>query len=485
VKQLNDIISKLKVIRQVGPENPLVTSLCFDSRQAEKGSAFFAIPGTITDGHKYIETALEAGSQIVICEKIPDYTMEHVSYLQVKDSAEALGLAAASFYNHPSEELKVIGITGTNGKTTIATLLHRVFTEAGYPSGLLSTVQYLIGNRENMASHTTPDPLQINQLLDEMVKAGCRYCFMEVSSHAIHQRRISGLRFAGGIFSNITHEHLDYHKNFKEYIHTKKNFFDSLPKEAFALVNGDDKNGRLMVQNCKADLNTYGLMGPVDFKGKILEYHLDGMQLIIEDTELWVRLAGQFNASNILAVYGAAILCGLEKEDLLTIISRQPAIRGRFEIMHSDEGITAIVDYAHTPDALKNVLSTILQVAKGKSQLITVVGAGGNRDISKRPLMGKIAAQLSQKLILTSDNPRNEKPEEIIQQMMKGIPEEKQKSVLSIPDRKEAIKTAVMLASNGDIILVAGKGHENYQEIEGKRYHFDDLEVLQEFLKSS
>jgi len=485
VKQLNDIINKVKVLQQVGPANPMVTSLCFDSRQAEKRSAFFAIPGTITDGHKYIETALEAGAHVVICEKLPDNTLEHVSYVKVEDSAEVLGLAASSFYNHPSEKLKVIGVTGTNGKTTIATLLHRVFTEAGYSSGLLSTVRYLIGNTETTASHTTPDPLRINQLLDEMVEAGCGYCFMEVSSHAIHQKRISGLRFAGGIFTNITHEHLDYHKNFREYIHSKKGFFDSLPEEAFALVNRDDKNSKVMVQNCRADMKTYGLLGPADFKGKVLESHLDGMQMIIEGTEIWTRLVGHFNASNLLAVFGCAILGGLQKEDLLPILSLQTAVSGRFETMQSADGITAIVDYAHTPDALKNVLSTIIKVSSGKSQLITVVGAGGNRDTTKRPLMGRVAAELSQKLILTSDNPRNEKPEDIINQMMEGIPAEKQNEVLSIPDRREAIKTAVMLASRGDIIMVAGKGHESFQEIEGKMYHFNDLEVLREFLKTS
>ena len=485
MKQLNDIIGKVKVLQMVGPGNPLVTSLCFDSRQAGKGSAFFAIPGTITDGHKYIETALEAGAHVVICEKLPDTTLENVSYVKVEDSAEALGLAASSFFNHPSERLKVIGVTGTNGKTTIATLLHRVFTEAGYPSGLLSTVRYLVGNNEITASHTTPDPLQINQLLSEMVETGCKYCFMEVSSHAIHQKRISGLRFAGGIFTNITHEHLDYHKSFKEYIHSKKGFFDSLPEKAFALVNRDDKNSRVMVQNCRAELKTYGLLGPADFKGKVLESHLDGMQLVIEGTEMWTRLVGQFNASNLLAVYGCAIMGGLQKEVLLPVLSLQTAVSGRFETIQSVDGITAIVDYAHTPDALKNVLSTINKVCPDKSRLITVVGAGGNRDTAKRPLMGRIAAELSQKLILTSDNPRNEKPGDIIDQMMEGIPAEKQNEVLKIPDRREAIKTAVMLASRGDIIIVAGKGHESYQEIEGKMHHFNDLEVLREFLKTS
>lgn len=485
MKQLKDILTNVKVVRRIGPENPTITSLCFDSRRTEKGSAFFAIPGTLTDGHKYIDKAQEAGAHVVVCEKIPAEKAGHVCYVQVKDSGEALGLAAASFFNYPSQKLKVIGVTGTNGKTTIAILLHRIFTEAGHSSGLLSTVKYLIGNTENMASHTTPDPLQINQLFDEMVEAGCRYCFMEVSSHAIHQKRIAGIKFAGWIFSNITHEHLDYHKTFKEYIQTKKAFFDDLSPDAFALVNRDDKNGKVMVQNCRADVSSYGLVGPADVKGKILESHMDGMQLMIDETEIWARLVGQFNASNLLAVYGCAVKCGLEKDEVLMILSRQTAVKGRFETLQSDDGITAIVDYAHTPDALKNVLSTIVNVCKEKFQLIIVMGAGGNRDTAKRPKMGRMASKYSGKIILTSDNPRDEKPEEIIRQMMKGIPVDKQKGVLIIPDRREAIKTAVMLAAKGDIILVAGKGHESHQEIEGKRYHFNDMEVLQDFLITS
>ncbi len=485
MKNLSDILKSVNVVRRTGPGNPLIQSLCFDSRNAGKGSAFFAIPGTRTDGHRFIDTALAGGSVAVICERIPDNPVSQISYVQVDDSALALGLAAASFYNHPSQRLKLIGVTGTNGKTTIATLLHRLFTESGQSSGLLSTVRNLIGNTENMATHTTPDSLQINQLLDEMVEAGCRYCFMEVSSHAIDQRRIGGLLFAGGIFTNLTHEHLDYHKDFHEYILTKKKFFDALPAEAFALINRDDRNGSVMVQNCRASVSTFGLAGPADIKGRILENHLDGMKLLIADQEVWTRLAGKFNASNLLAVYGCALLCGLEKEKTLTLLSRQTAVRGRFETIQSENGITAIVDYAHTPDALKNVLGTIVSVRNGNAKLITVVGAGGNRDASKRPLMGKVAAEFSQKLILTSDNPRDEKPEDIIHQMMDGIPEAKRKKVLSIPDRREAIKTAILLASRGDIILVAGKGHESYQEIEGKRYHFNDLEVLQELLKST
>ncbi|MFC2080982.1 UDP-N-acetylmuramoyl-L-alanyl-D-glutamate--2,6-diaminopimelate ligase [Bacteroidota bacterium] len=485
MKQLHDILKEVKVILQTGPENPVIKSLCFDSRQVDRGSAFFAVPGTITDGHRYIDVALEAGAIAVICERIPEDTAEHVSYVQVEDSASALGMAASSFFSHPSRKLKVIGITGTNGKTTVATLLYNLFTEAGQICGLLSTVRNLIGNTENLASHTTPDSLQINQLLDEMAEAGCRYCFMEVSSHAIHQKRIAGIEFAGGIFTNLSHEHLDYHKTFKNYILAKKAFFDELPAGVFALVNRDDKNGSVMVQNCKASKSRYGLAGPAEMKGKVLESHMDGMKMVIGDREIWTRLVGRFNASNLLAVYGCALLCGMQQEEVLTILSRQAPVRGRFESLHSDEGVTAIIDYAHTPDALKNVLSTIAEVRKGKAGLITVVGAGGNRDTAKRPVMGQVAAEFSTKLILTSDNPRDEKPEEIIDQMMEGISKEKKKKVLSIPDRKQAIKTAIMMASAGDIILVAGKGHETYQEIEGKRYHFDDREILLELMKST
>lgn len=482
MKRLNDILQQVKTVRWNGPPNPPIRSLCFDSRTAAEGSAFFAVPGTLTDGHAYIDAALKAGSVAVICERVPVHTDPGVSYVQVEDSALALGLAADAYFGHPSRKLKVIGVTGTNGKTTVATLLHNLFSESGHPSGLLSTVRNLVGYTESAATHTTPDPLRINALLAEMLEAGCRYCFMEVSSHAIHQRRVRGLNFAGGIFTNITHEHLDYHRTFKEYIAAKKAFFDALPPEAFALVNRDDRNGPVMVQNCRAAVKTFGLLGPADFKGKILESHLDGMQMVIEGREVWTRLVGDFNASNLLAIYGCAVLCGLDQEEVLTVLSRLSPVRGRFETLRFTGGVTAIVDYAHTPDALKNVMSTIARFCAGNARLITVVGAGGNRDKAKRPLMGQVAAEFSQKLILTSDNPRNEKPEDIIRQMIEGIPAEKRKGVLSITDRREAIKTAVMLASGGDIILVAGKGHENYQEIGGKRYPFDDMEVLREYL---
>lgn len=485
MRPLSDIIQGVKVLRRSGPPDPLIRSLCFDSRRAEKGSAFFAIPGTVTDGHKYIETARRAGALAVICQQMPGNPDPETSYVQVEDSALALGQAAANFFSRPSESLKLIGITGTNGKTTIATLLHRLFTGTGHPSGLISTVTNIAGSRESPPTHTTPDPLQINRLLLEMLDAGCEYCFMEVSSHAIHQKRVGGLTFSGGIFTNISHEHLDYHKTFGDYIQAKKAFFDALPAESFALVNRDDRNATVMVQNCRARVGTYGLLGPADVKGKVLESHLDGMLMQIGGREIWTRLAGEFNARNVLAVYACALECGLEPETALTILSRQTPVTGRFETLQSGRGITAVVDYAHTPDALKNVLEAILKVRNGKARLITVVGAGGNRDATKRPLMGQVAAQFSQKLILTSDNPRYEKPEEIIHQMLAGIPEEKRNKVLSVPDRREAIKTAVMLASSGDIILVAGKGHENYQEIEGKRYPFNDLEILRDLLQTN
>ncbi len=472
-------------MQRTGTGDPAISSLCFDSRKAGKDSVFFAIPGTRTDGHNYIGMAAEAGARTVICERMPENNLPGVDYIIVEDSARALGHAAASFHGHPSEKLQLIGITGTNGKTTVATLLHGLFSGSGHNTGLISTVNNLIADKESPATHTTPDPLQINSLLEEMVNAGCSHCFMEVSSHAIHQKRIAGLKFAGGIFTNITHEHLDYHKNFSDYLSVKKAFFDELHNGAFALVNRDDKNAGVMLQNTGASRSTFGLKGPADYKGKILESHLDGMQMLIGDQEIWTRLTGAFNACNLLAVFGCGMLCGLEKEKVLTILSLLTPVRGRFEILQSAGGITAIVDYAHTPDALKNVLSTIAQLSGDRAQVITVVGAGGNRDTAKRPMMGQVAAEFSQKLILTSDNPRYEKPEDIIAQMKEGIPEEKKKSVLSIADRREAIKTAVILASGGDIILVAGKGHETYQEIEGERQHFNDLEVLQEFLKSS
>ena len=465
-----------------GPENPGIKSLCFDSRKVEAGGVFYAIRGTRMDGHDFVDQAIGSGALAVICERMPARTAGHITYIQVKDAARALGWGAASFYGNPSEKLMVIGITGTNGKTTVATLLYQLFMMAGFDAGLISTVRNRVGDKPLPATHTTPDALQIQQMLASMVRAGCTYCFMEVSSHAIHQERTAGIRFGGGVFTNITHEHLDYHKTFREYIYVKKAFFDQLPASAFALVNRDDKNGKVMVQNCQALIKTYGLQGIADVKGKILESHLDGMHLILDGFDFWSRLVGKFNAYNLMAVYGCALLCGMEKEQALTMLSQQLPVEGRFETLRSTKGITAIVDYAHTPDALKNVLTTIENLRNGDTRIITVVGAGGDRDAAKRPVMGQVAADLSQQVILTSDNPRFEKPEEIIRQMMAGVPEDKRNNVLAIPDRREAIKTAVLLARDGDIVLVAGKGHETYQEIEGKKHPFDDREIIQGLL---
>ena len=482
MKQLNDILNQVEILDRKGPENPHIGSVCFDSRKVEEGGVFYAIRGTRTDGHDYMDQAIKSGAVAVVCERIPVSPAGHISYILVRDAALALGLGAAAFYGNPSEKLIVIGITGTNGKTTVATLLYHLYTAAGQPAGLISTVRNMVGDKPLPATHTTPDALQINQMLSSMAVAGCNYCFMEVSSHAIHQKRTAGIRFGGGVFTNITHEHLDYHKTFREYISVKKAFFDHLPASAFALVNRDDKNGKIMVQNCPSIKKTYGLLGIADVKGKILESHLDGMHLILDGFDFWSRLVGKFNAYNLLAVYGCAMMCGMEKEQILTLLSEQMPVEGRFETLRSATGITGIVDYAHTPDALKNVLATIDNLRNGNTRIITVVGAGGNRDAAKRRVMGQVAADLSQQVILTSDNPRYEKPEEIIEEMIAGVPDDKRNDVLAIPDRREAIKTAVMLAREGDIVLVAGKGHETYQEIEGEKYPFDDVEILRDLL---
>jgi UDP-N-acetylmuramoyl-L-alanyl-D-glutamate--2,6-diaminopimelate ligase len=482
MKDLNSILEDVRTLERSGPDNPKIRSICFDSRLVCKGDVFIAVPGTLTDGHQYISQALDSGALAVICETIPDELKDGVTYVRVNDSAEALGLCASNSYGRPSGKIKVIGITGTNGKTTVASLLYHTFRDAGIKAGLISTVRNMVGERELEASHTTPDALQLHRLLAEMVAGHCNYCFMEVSSHAIHQKRIAGIEFGGGIFTNITHDHLDYHKTFKEYLRVKKSFFDALPSSAFAIINEDDKNGKVMGQNCSASRSSFGMNGMRDYKCRILEHQLDGMHLILDNNDFWTRFAGSFNAYNLLAVYGCAVECGIDKQETLVLLSKQAPVKGRFETLPTMEGITAIVDYAHTPDALRNVLSTIIKVNNSKTGLITVLGAGGNRDASKRPEMGQIAAELSSRVILTSDNPRDESPGDIINQMLSGISEEMKTQVLSIPDRREAIKTAVMLASEGDIILVAGKGHETYQEIKGKKIHFDDREVLEEFL---
>ncbi len=483
MRRITDILAGVKVLKRTGPEDLQVKSLCFDSRQVKTGDLFVAVKGTRSDGHDYIGQAVASGARAVICETLPGDCESHVSYMQVGDSAEALGMAASNFFGRPSGKIKVIGITGTNGKTTVTSLLFNLFQEAGYATGMISTVKNRVGKDEKEPTHTTPDALELHGLLAEMAKAGCSHCFMEVSSHAIHQKRIAGILFHGGIFTNITHEHLDYHATFKEYIRTKKTFFDRLPPGAFALVNRDDKNSTMMTRNCRADTATYGLKGAADFRGSILERHLDGMHLKLDGRDFWSRLPGSYNAYNLLAAYACAVLCGLDRQQALVLLSRQGPVRGRFETLKSQDGVTVVVDYAHTPDALKNVLTAICQVKNDKNRLITVVGAGGNRDAAKRPMMGKIASELSSMVILTSDNPRFEKPEGIILQMMEGVPVESRKQVLSIADRGEAIKTALTLASGGDIVLVAGKGHETYQEIAGRKFHFDDREIIEAYFE--
>jgi UDP-N-acetylmuramoyl-L-alanyl-D-glutamate--2,6-diaminopimelate ligase len=463
-----------------GNSNIEISKIEFDSRKVEKGDLFIAIRGTQSDGHAFILKAIGSGASAVICEDIPEGTIAEITLVKVPDSGKALGLAASNFYDNPSRKLKLVGVTGTNGKTSIVTLSHRLFTEFGYKAGLLSTVRNLIGQTEFTATHTTPDALTIQKMMKEMVDAGCQYAFMEVSSHAVDQDRIAGLDFNVAAFTNITHDHLDYHKTFDAYIKAKKQFFDNLPDTAFALVNNDDKHAGVMVQNTSAQVRTFGLHSVADFKVKIMESHFDGMLISIDNTELWTQLIGDFNASNLLAVYSIAIILGEKKEDILRILSTLKTVEGRFEYVRSNTGVTAIIDYAHTPDALKNVLTTINQIRNDSCQLISVFGAGGDRDRTKRPIMGKIVAELSNKVIVTSDNPRSEEPQSIINEIVAGIGPDKIKNVLSIADRKEAIKTACMMAQSGDVILIAGKGHENYQEIKGVKSHFSDKEVVSE-----
>ncbi|MGJ1419298.1 UDP-N-acetylmuramoyl-L-alanyl-D-glutamate--2,6-diaminopimelate ligase [Sphingobacterium spiritivorum] len=477
--KLKDILHAIPVQEVVGQLDVEVTSLCFDSRQANEGSLFVAVRGVHTDGHLFVEKAIQQGCTLIMVEEMPEEKNEGVTYMMVADTAYALGIAAGNFYGNPSRELKLVGVTGTNGKTTIATLLFNLFTALGYHVGLLSTVQNQIGERIIPATHTTPDPVALNALLRDMVDEGCDYCFMEVSSHAVVQQRIAGLRFAGGIFSNITHDHLDFHKTFDNYIKAKKKFFDDLDRFAFALTNGDEKNGSVMLQNTFAHKKTYGLKGVADFKAKIIESHFDGMLLNIEGHEVWVKLVGEFNAYNILAVYGAAILLEQETVKVLTALSQITGAEGRFEAITSKNGVIGIVDYAHTPDAVANVLSTINNLRKKEQQIITVLGCGGDRDKTKRPEMAEVAAKMSDKVIITSDNPRTEDPVQIIKDMEPGIPADRKKNVFSITDRKEAIRAACHLAQPGDIVLVAGKGHEKYQDINGVKHHFDDREELE------
>lgn len=483
MKVLKDILYKAGLQEVVGSTDISVSSICFDSRKAEKGSLFIAVKGTQSDGHKFIDQVTEKGASAVVCEEFPKQKKAGVMYVKVSDSEAALGQIASNFYDNPSEKLKLVGITGTNGKTTTATLLFDLFTSLGFNAGLISTVVYKVGSQEVPATHTTPDAIQLNKLLRQMVDSGCTHCFMEVSSHAVVQKRIAGLKFTGAVFTNITHDHLDYHKTFEEYLKAKKKFFDGLDSEAFALVNKDDQNGVVMIQNTAAVKKTYALRSSADFKCRILESQFSGLMLNMDGTELWSKLIGSFNASNLLAIYSTAILLGLDKIKVLTALSNLGSVDGRFQQVRTQNGTVGIVDYAHTPDALLNVLRTIRDIRVDDKKIITVVGCGGDRDALKRPVMAQIACEESDKVILTSDNPRSEDPDEIIRQMQKGIARMQMKKVLSITDRREAIKTACSLAAVGDIILVAGKGHEKYQEIKGVKHPFDDVKILTENLE--
>lgn len=477
---LEELIKGLKTVSVCGQTDIEITGVNIDSRRIKEGHLFIAQRGTQVDGHKFIPKAIELGAKAVLCEVLPEEKAEGVTYVQVESTEDVVGKVATIFYGDPSRKLKLVGVTGTNGKTTIATLLYNMFRKLGYKCGLLSTVCNYIEDEAVPADHTTPDPIELNYLLSRMVDAGCQYAFMECSSHAIAQKRIGGLDFAGGLFTNLTRDHLDYHKTFENYRNAKKAFFDQLPKTAFAITNADDKNGMVMVQNTKATVKTYSTRTMADFKAKILECHFGGMYLEIEGREVGVQFIGKFNVSNLLAVYGAAVMLGEKPENVLLVMSTLKSVSGRLDPIQSPEGYTAIVDYAHTPDALENVLNAIHEVLEGKGHVITVCGAGGNRDKGKRPLMAQEAVKQSDKVIITSDNPRFEEPQDIINDMLAGLDDQQMKKVVSIVDRREAIRTACMLAQKGDVILVAGKGHEDYQEIKGVKHHFDDKEVLRE-----
>ena len=480
---LKDILYKVTINAVVGSTSVVVKAIDFDSRKIKKGDLFAAIKGLVADGHKFIGVAIKNGATSVVCERLPDNLIEGVTYIEVDNSSKALAIIASNFYGTPSENLRLVGVTGTNGKTTVASLLYQLFKKAGYKVGLLSTVKIMVDNIEYKATHTTPDSLTINKYLKEMNAAGVEFCFMEVSSHGIHQNRTEGLHFEGGIFTNLSHDHLDYHNSFAEYRDVKKKFFDELSSKAFALVNIDDKNGLVMLQNTKARKYTYALKQYADYKSQILENQFGGLLLKIDDSEVWTRLIGNFNAYNVLAIYATAELLGLEKVEILRLISDLENVSGRFQYIVSNEKITAIVDYAHTPDALKNVLETINSIRTKNEELITVVGCGGDRDKTKRPKMGHIATALSTKVIFTSDNPRSEEPEAILEDIEKGVEPQNYKKALTISDRKQAIKAACQMARPNDIILIAGKGHETYQEIKGERFDFDDYKIVQELLK--
>jgi UDP-N-acetylmuramoyl-L-alanyl-D-glutamate--2,6-diaminopimelate ligase len=480
--KLEDLLTGIEIVSVTGIKSPVISNIEFDSRKVVPNTLFIAVKGYKTDGHDFISSAISAGASAVMCETIPVNPVKSVCWIKTRDSAKSLGLAASNFFGNPSSSLKLVGVTGTNGKTTIATLLYRMFQRLGYKCGLFSTVCNYIIEKEVDATHTTPDPVQLNRLLSEMVEAGCDFAFMEVSSHAADQKRIAGLKFAGGIFTNLTHDHLDYHKTFDNYLAAKKSFFDSLLPGSFALVNIDDRNGRVMVQNCSALQYTFSVRGMADYRCNLIEQSFEGMGLKIQEEEVWTRFIGDFNASNLLAVYAASVLLGAAKKEILTILSDLYPVAGRLEVVKSPGGISGIVDYAHTPDALLNVIDTINKIREGGVQLITVVGAGGDRDTTKRPKMAAISAEGSNRVILTSDNPRTEDPEKIIDDMEAGITPDMKRKTLRITDRREAIKAAVMLANKGDVILLAGKGHETYQEILGVKHHFDDMEELKKAL---
>ncbi|MFV8325182.1 UDP-N-acetylmuramoyl-L-alanyl-D-glutamate--2,6-diaminopimelate ligase [Flavobacterium sp. ZS1P14] len=482
MKILKDILYKVAIEAVKGSTDIAINKMDFDSRKIEANDVFIAIRGSISDGHDFIEKAIQQGAVAVICDTFPKDIAKGITYVQVKDTNSALAFMAANYFGDPSQNLKLIGITGTNGKTTIASLLYQLFKKAGFKVGLLSTVKILVDDLEYKATHTTPDSITINHYLKEMVGSGVEYCFMEVSSHGIHQKRTEALHFVGGIFTNLSHDHLDYHPTFAEYRDVKKSFFDNLPKTAFALSNIDDKNGQVMLQNTVAKKRTYALKTYADYKAQILENQLSGLLLKINGNEVWVKLIGTFNAYNLLAIYGTAIELGMESMEVLRLLSDLESVSGRFQFIVSNSNITAIVDYAHTPDALENVLKTINDIRTKNEQLITVVGCGGNRDKTKRPIMAGIASELSDKAIFTSDNPRNEDPEAIITEMEQGVAPQNYKKTLTITDRKQAIKTACQLAQPNDIILIAGKGHETYQEINGVRHDFDDMKIVKEIL---
>jgi UDP-N-acetylmuramoyl-L-alanyl-D-glutamate--2,6-diaminopimelate ligase len=482
--KLENLLKSVSYSQIVGEKDIDITGINIDSRLIKKGDMFIAVKGTQADGHMYIPKAIELGAAVVVCQDMPSELKDGITYVQVSDSEEVVGYLATTFYGNPTSKMELVGVTGTNGKTTIATLLYNMFRAFGYKVGLISTVCNYIDDKPVPTEHTTPDPITLNELLGRMADEGCKYAFMEVSSHSIAQKRISGLHFAGGIFTNLTRDHLDYHKTVENYLKAKKKFFDDMPKDSFCLTNLDDKNGLVMLQNTKAHKYGYSLKTICDFKGRIVESHFEGMILDINGKEVATRFIGKFNASNLLAVYGAACLLGKKEENILVVLSTLHSVEGRFDSLRSPNGYTAIVDYAHTPDALVNVLNAIHEVLNGKGHVITVVGAGGNRDKGKRPIMAKEAAKASDKLIITSDNPRFEEPEDIINDMLAGLDYEDKKKTISITDRKEAIRTACMMAQSGDVILVAGKGHEKYQDVKGVKHHFDDKEVLRDIFET-